>query len=212
VWPDPQVGDADGDGLNDAREKAFGFNPRVPDEGNALAYTAALDEAQPGGGWQASDGVVKPGDTLRTRRGGKPAQRPLRPGLFSTDTAGGITGNVAPQNFILQPLEKTTVSGQVQVAPRRLRQPRPRADCRRARHRPRTASGGASLLLHFEEATGATTFWTIPAASAATTRLRAGSCPEVLEENGIFGRYAPFSNNTTVTVADAPDLRSAPSP
>ncbi|HNT76588.1 MAG TPA: hypothetical protein PKH77_16370, partial [Anaerolineae bacterium] len=210
VWPDPQVGDADGDGLNDAREKAFGFNPRVPDEGNALAYTAALDEVQPGGGWQASDGVVKPGDTLRytgaveNRLNARYAQ-----GLFSTALPAGMTGNVAPQNFVLQPLDKTTVSGQVQIAPTAASGDLALAQTAGALVTdPRTASGGASLLLHFEEANGATTFLDESGSFRRHNAIcTAGSCPELLEESGIFGRYA-FFNNSTVTVADAPDLRS----
>ena len=112
VTSDPTSRDGDGDGLTDAQEKTFGFHPRVPSDPAVLDLTTQITEAG-----VASDGYVKPGDTVAfsaevtNRLAGRYAQ-----GLLQTDFPATLSA-LSPQTFVLQPNQAQSLSGNVTVQP-----------------------------------------------------------------------------------------------
>jgi hypothetical protein len=125
VTSNPLVVDADGDGLTDAQEKLYGFNPNVWSNAKVLtlrlrsvqAFDTQVQE-QVDGGYVQSDGFVKPSDTLHYSATVKnELLTSYMQGLLSTSfPPAQDAGTMLPQSFILQPTQEKTISGTVGVS------------------------------------------------------------------------------------------------
>ncbi len=115
VASDPQKLDADGDGLTDAQEKLYGFNPNVWSTDKVLDFSTAIME---GAGDDPTDGYVRPSDTLhytatvKNELLDKYMQGLLTP-LFS---AAADPAGLEAQPFVLQPTQSRSLGGYTTVA------------------------------------------------------------------------------------------------
>lgn len=117
VRPDPLNVDIDGDNYNDFRERVFGFHPRVPSAGDILTLESTVLEPGPGGVYEPTDGYVRPGDQIRYQASvTNQLDERYAQGLLATEFPPATEGAVAPQSFVLHPLEQTTLTADIQVA------------------------------------------------------------------------------------------------
>jgi len=117
VTPNPLDADADGDALSDFQERTFGFHPRWPSDPSLLTFESLVREKE-GGDYTASDGFVKPGDTLyyQARLKNELINRWAQ-GLLSTEFPAALDSeNLVPQPFILYPQEEQVIEGDVPLS------------------------------------------------------------------------------------------------
>jgi subtilisin-like proprotein convertase family protein len=117
VTSDPLDADTDGDGLPDFKEKAFGLNPRVVSDPSALGLESQVTET--GVSHNPNDFVVRAGDSLRyTSTVENKLDSRFAQGLFSLNSSAPAvlnTAGVPPIPFVLNPHDKETLSGTLQV-------------------------------------------------------------------------------------------------
>lgn len=117
VTPNPLAADGDGDSLSDFQEKTFGFHPRWPSDPSVMTFDSLVREKE-GGEYVASDGFVKPGDTLyyQARLKNELLNRWAQ-GLLSTDFPAALDNeNLVPEPFILYPQEEQVIEGDVPLS------------------------------------------------------------------------------------------------
>ena len=118
VWSDPLNVDADQDGYDDARERIYGFHPRVASTGNILTLASEIRPATPEAGPSLAGGYVGPGATLSYEATvANHLNQRYAQGLLTTELPAAAQGALLPQTFVLHPLEETMVGGSLQIAP-----------------------------------------------------------------------------------------------
>ncbi|MBN1668152.1 MAG: LamG domain-containing protein, partial [Anaerolineales bacterium] len=116
VTSDPLNIDGDGDGLTDADELLYGFNPNMPSINKVLSMAASVNEYSDAGEFVNSDGYVRPLDTLQYQAALKnELDNRYAQGLYSVDFPAALTTDIFPEDFILQPQEQITLTGEVVV-------------------------------------------------------------------------------------------------
>jgi hypothetical protein len=160
VTSNPTEVDTDYDGLTDAQEMTYGYNPRLYSEPNVLSLNSELSEVS-GEETSASDGFLAPDQmlyysaTVKNELDNRQAQ-----GLFSTATSPILdNAGLLPRAFVLGPQAQASVSGTLDVLP----------DAASGTYSLTQVAGalitdlsvesrGASLWLRFDEPVGSTVF------------------------------------------------------
>jgi hypothetical protein len=115
VTSNPLDPDSDGDGLTDAQEKTYGYNPNAINALNVLSLQSELSELA-SGVLTPSDGFVAPGQTLcytatvKNELDNRQAQ-----GLLSTEASVLDDSALLPQSFVLRPQRHTSLVGNLKV-------------------------------------------------------------------------------------------------
>lgn len=194
VTSDPMEPDADGDTWGDYQERAFGFSPRATNGTTLLSLESGLDEVGAGGALTATDKFVAPGQTLyysatvKNELMGRWAQ-----GLLSTEATNGLGTSIMPIPFQLAPLQSTNMRGDVSVQPglTTSRKTKVSQVAGALITDPRAESGYAELLLHLDEASGATTFADSSGEPVYNGTCSGGQCPKA-EQAGAYGYSVEF--------------------
>ncbi|NOZ70961.1 MAG: hypothetical protein GXP38_03435, partial [Chloroflexi bacterium] len=194
VYPDPLRANADGDEYNDVREKMFGFHPRVPSTTNILTLESNIQEPAGDGTYTSSDSYVRPGGSIHYEASvsNNLAERYAQ-GLLETDFPSAIQDTLVPQTFVLHPLDKATLRGDIQVAQDATSGLVTLTQVARAQVTdPHNLLGAPRIWLAFDEASGATTFRDIAGVQPAYNATCAGgACPNA-GVDGLTGHAVEF--------------------
>ncbi len=116
VTSSPTDPDTEADGLTDAQERTYGYNPQAISSLNVLTLRSELSELSATGGLIPSDTFVAPGQTLyytatvQNQLDNRQAQ-----GLLSTRASLLDNSSLLPQSFVLRPKELASLAGNLRV-------------------------------------------------------------------------------------------------
>ncbi len=192
VTSDPLSPDTDGDGLIDKLESVYGMNPRVPGPATVLTIESQVSD---------EDGLVMPGDTVAyTATVANELRDRYALGLLEVDFPPAVQdATLVPQPYELGPLAQTMLTGNVTVDPLAISQQislTNRAGAIIANIREAVVDG-RDLWLHFDEASGATTF--ADASLAGHDGTCSGAACPTAGADGAYLRALNFGGNDRVT-------------
>lgn len=198
VYADPLAVDADGDSLTDFQERLYGFNPWVPNDPRVLTLNSKISEIGSGGVYTATDFMVKPGASLPyTATVSNLLENRYAQGLLSSQAAGALQNQGAPQSFVLYPQQEKSMTGTLNVNTAAASGVYSLTQVAAAQIIDWSQlSGGATLWLPFDEGSTATTWQdrsgNRPAHDAACA---GGSGCATAPAGGRYGGALDLSNN-----------------
>ncbi len=205
VYPSPLSANADEDEYNDVREKIFGFHPRVPSTSNILTLESDLQEPAGNGTHSRTDGYVRPGGTIHYEaQVANNLDERYAQGLLEAEFPAAIQSSLVPQPFVLHPLDKGTLSGDIQVAQDATSGLVSLTQVAKAQITdPHNLLGAPRIWLAFDEDSGATTFSDTAGVQPAYNATCAGdACPRA-GVDGLTGHAVEFDGQDDyLSVAD----------
>ncbi|MCX6016881.1 MAG: hypothetical protein NTZ50_00005, partial [Chloroflexi bacterium] len=158
------------------------------------------------GNYSADDLVVAPGDAL-TYEGtvGNELLNRYANGLLTTQMAGGLSSDIAPQAFVLQPQETKTLYGTVSVAANAATGLYELTQAAEASIQDRREqSGFAEAWLKFDEGAGTTTYADYSGVVPARTATCSGNACPTAGVAGVTGNAATFDgSNDSLSISPA---------